>query len=140
MTMSQENVEIAQRLYEVLAEQGVNEQAVQQTVEAGLVATDAELDFRSAYPDGEVWRLEEIGRFFESQPWGRSMRFEAESFRPVGDDGVLVFVRAHGVGGGSGLEVEGRFAHLGTFRGNRLVRIEVFTDRSKALEAAGLRE
>jgi hypothetical protein len=53
---------------------------------------------------------------------------------------VLVFVRAYGVGGGSGLEVVGSFAHLGTIRGNRLVRIEVYTDRSKALEAAGLRE
>ena len=53
------------------------------------------------------------------------MRFEAESFRAVGDDRVLVFVRAHGVGGGSGAEVEGRFAHLATFRGGKLVRAEV---------------
>ena len=138
--MSQENVEVAQRVYEILAKQGVNEQAFLALIKTGLVAPDAELDFRTAYPDGEVWRLEEIGTFFDSQPWGRSMRFEAESFRAVGDDRVLVFVRAHGVGGGSGLEVEGRFAHLGTFSGSRLVRTEVYTDRTKALEAAGLRE
>ena len=138
--MSQENVEVAQRVYEILAKQGVNEEAVLEMIEAGLVAPEAELDFRSAYPDGEVWRIEGLGKFFESQPWGRSMRFEAEAFRPTGDDRVLVFVRAHGVGGGSGLEVEGRFAHLGTFRANRLTRIEVYTDRSKALEAAGLSE
>jgi ketosteroid isomerase-like protein len=138
--MSQENVEIARRVYEILAERGVNERAALAIVEAGLVEPDAELDFRPAYPDGEVWRMEEMGRFFDSQPWGRSMRFEAESFRAAGDDRVLVFVRAHGVGGGSGLEVVGRFAHLGTIRGNRLARIEVYTDRSKALEAAGLRE
>jgi ketosteroid isomerase-like protein len=138
--MSQENVEIAQRIYEILAEQGVNEQAFLAMIDAGLVEPDAELDFRTAYPDGEVWRFEGIGKFFDSQPWGRSMRFEAESFKAVGDDRVLVFVRAHGVGGGSGVEVEGRFAHLGTFRGSRLVRTAVYTDRSKALEAAGLRE
>jgi ketosteroid isomerase-like protein len=138
--MSQENLEIARRVYEMLAEQGVNERAVLAVIEAGLVEPDAELDFRPAYPDGEVWRMEEMGKFFDSQPWGRSMRFEAESFRGAGDDRVLVFVRAHGVGGGSGLEVMGSFAHLGTIRGNRLVRIEVYTDRNKALEAAGLSE
>jgi ketosteroid isomerase-like protein len=138
--MSQENVEVAQRMYEIFAEQGVNEQAFLAMIDADLVEPDAELDFRTAYPDGQVWHFEEMGEFFDSQPWGRSMRFEAESFRAVGDDRVLVFVRAHGVGGGSGLEVEGRFAHLGTFRGSRVVRTEVYTDRSKALEAAGLRE
>ena len=138
--MSQENVEAAKRMYEMLAERGVNEQAVLPMIDAGLVEPDAELDFRTAYPDGEVWRFEELGKFFASQPWGRSMRFEAESFRAAGDDRVLVFVRARGVGGGSGLEVEGRFAHLGTFRNSRLLRTEVYTDRAKALEAAGLRE
>ncbi|MGH2960624.1 MAG: hypothetical protein ACRDL3_00290 [Solirubrobacterales bacterium] len=138
--MSQENVEIAQRIYEILAEQGVNEQAFLAMIDAGLVEPDAELDFRTAYPDGEVWRFEGMEKFFDSQPWGRSMRFEAESFKAVADDRVLVFVRAHGVGGGSGVEVEGRFAHLGTFRGSRLVRTEVYTDRGKALEAAGLRD
>ena len=138
--MSQENVELAQRLYEVFVEQGVNERAALAMIEAGLVEPGAEVDFRTAYPDGKSWRFEDMGKFFDAQPWGRSMRFEAESFRAVGDDRVLVFVRAHGVGGGSGVEVEGRFAHLGTFRGRRLVRIEVYTDRSKALEAAGLSE
>jgi hypothetical protein len=93
--ISEQNVEIARRVYEILAERGVNERAVLAVIEAGLVEPDAELDFRPAYP---------------------------------------------GVGGGSGLEVVGSFAHLGTIRGNRLVRIEVYTDRSKALAAAGLRE
>jgi ketosteroid isomerase-like protein len=138
--MSQGNVEIAQRIYQILAEQGVNEQAFLAMIDAGLAEPDAELDFRTAYPDGEVWRFDGIGKFFDSQPWGRSIRFEAESFKAVGDHRVLVFVRVHGVGGASGVAVEGRFAHLGTFRGSRLVRTEVYTDRSKALEAAGLRE
>ena len=109
-------------------------------IEAGLVEPRAGVDFRTAYPDGKVWPIEEMGKFFDSQPWGRSMRFEAESFRAVGDDRVLVFVLANGVGGGSGAEVEGRFAHLATFRGGKLMRAEVYTDRSKALEAAGLSE
>jgi ketosteroid isomerase-like protein len=138
--MSDENVEAAQRVYEILAERGVNEQGAVAAIGAGFLAPGAELDFRTAYPDGKVWRIEEIGKFFDSQPWGRSLRFEADSFRAVGDDRVLVFVLVHGVGGGSGAEVEGRFAHLATLRGGKLVRVEVYTDRSKALEAAGLSE
>jgi ketosteroid isomerase-like protein len=138
--VSGENVEVARRMYEVLAERGMNEQAIAVLIKARVVADGAELDLRPAYPDGEVWTLEDVGSYFDSQPWGRSLRIEGESFRAVEDDRVLVFVRTHGVGGGSGLEVEGRFAHLLLLRGSRVVRVEVYTDRDKALEAAGLSE
>ena len=40
----------------------------------------------------------------------------------------------------SGVEVEGRFAHLLTIREGRVFRTEAYTDRNKALEAAGLEE
>jgi ketosteroid isomerase-like protein len=86
-----------------------------------------------------VLRLAGMTEFFDSQPWGRSLRFEAESFKAAGTDRVLVFVRVHGVGSG-GVEIEGRLAHLITLRENRLSRTEVYTDRGKALEAAGLSE
>jgi ketosteroid isomerase-like protein len=138
--MSRDNIEVARRIYEIVAEQEFNEKSILALIEAGLFDGDAELDLRNAYPDGKVWRFEEVERFFDTTPWRRSMRLEAESFRAVGDDRVLVFVRVHGVGGESGLEVEGRTAHLLTFRGGRVVRTEVYTDRGKALEAAGLSE
>jgi ketosteroid isomerase-like protein len=77
---------------------------------------------------------------FEAYPWGRSVRFEPESFIAVSGDRVLVFVRLSVVGGESGIEVEGRFAHLATLRHNRVARVEVYSDREEALEAAGLRE
>ena len=53
---------------------------------------------------------------------------------------MLVLIRLHGVGTGSGVEVEARAAHLLTLRDRRIIRSEVYTHRSKALEAAGLRE
>jgi ketosteroid isomerase-like protein len=138
--MSQEKVKVAQRFYEMLAELGMDERAVRALAEAGVVADEVELDMRTGYPDGQLWGFKEVGSFLDSQPWGRSLRFDAESFKVADDGRVLVFVRAHGVGAGSGLEVEGRNAHLLTFRGNRVVRIAVYTDRGEALQAAGLSE
>ena len=69
----------------------------------------------------------------------RSARLEPESFRAVGSDRVLVFLRLRGTGSGSGVEVEGRLAHLVTLRDRRVLRVESYTDLDKALEAAGLR-
>jgi ketosteroid isomerase-like protein len=135
--MSQQNLEIVRRVYEVLAG-GVNEQAALTLLDEGLTDPDAELDLSTAYPDGPVVRVETWREFLDTQPWGRTTRFEPESFRAAGADRVLVFVRVHGIGGASGVEVEGRFAHLVTLRDKRVLRTEVYTDRSKALEAAGL--
>ena len=137
--MSQENVEVAERIYEVLA-QGVDEQALRSLVAAGLADPDAELDLSTAYPDGPVVRMATLSEFFVSLPWGDSTRFEPESFRAVGSDRVLVFIRARGTGAGSGIAVEARGAHLLTLREGRVVRTESYTDRDKALAAAGLRE
>ncbi len=137
--MSQENVEIVRRAYRVFAK-GVDERAVTSLVESGLADPDGEIDFRTAYPDGQVLRLAGMTEFFDTQPWGRSLRFEAESINAAGTDRVLVFVRVRGVGSGSGVEIEGRLAHLITIRENRLARTEVYTDRDKALKAAGLGE
>jgi ketosteroid isomerase-like protein len=138
--MSDENVEIVRRTYEVFEEEGANEQAVFALIEAGLMDPDVEVDFRNAYPDGGVVRLSTMSEYLETEPWGRSIRFEPESLRAVGDGQVLTFVRLRVVGTESGIEVAGRTAHLTTLRDRRVIRVEIFTDRRKALEAAGLRE
>jgi ketosteroid isomerase-like protein len=135
--MSQENVEIVRRIHEAFAE-GVNERAINGLLDAGLIAPDGEIDFRNAYPDGGVVRLATMAQF-DTEPWGGSMRFDVESIRAAGDDRVLALVRAHAVESESGIEVEARVAHLITLRGGQLVRIEIYTDRAEALEAAGLR-
>ena len=133
-------MEIARRVYEVFEEQGVNEESVFGLIEAGLMDPDVEVDSQNAYPDGGVVGLATMSEYLDTQPWGRSIRFEPESFRAVGADQVLVFVRLRVVGTGSGIEVRGHTAHLTTLREKRVVRTEVFTDRRKALETAGLRE
>jgi len=138
--MSEENVEVVRRTYEVFEEQGANEQAVFALIEDGLMDPDVELDRRNAYPDGGVVRLATMSEYLETEPWGRSISFEPESFRAIGADQVLTFVRLRVIGTESGIEVAGRTAHLATLRERRVIRVEVFTDRRKALEAAGLRE
>ena len=90
---------------------------MRRVIDAGLADPSAELDLSTAYPGGPLVRLATLGEFFESLPWGNSTRFEAESFRPVGSDRVLVFVRGHVTGSASGIELEGRGAHLITLAG-----------------------
>jgi hypothetical protein len=46
----------------------------------------------------------------------------------------------HGKGKASGIEVDDRYFMLYTFRGDKVVRIELVRDKTDALEAAGLTE
>ena len=62
-----------------------------------------------------------------------------EEFLDSGDR-VLVTLRMHGRGRGSGVEVEARLYDVYTLRDGLIVRMDEFTDRSDALEAAGLQE
>ena len=63
----------------------------------------------------------------------------AEEFIDAGDR-VLVTAYHRGRGRGSGVEVDTRFYELYTLRDGKVVRVDEFTDRPDALEAAGLRE
>jgi ketosteroid isomerase-like protein len=69
----------------------------------------------------------------------RRMTMEAEEIIEAGDS-VLVAVRQQGIGRASGVPTETRYFTLWTFRGGKAIRLESFTDRAAALEAAGLRE
>jgi ketosteroid isomerase-like protein len=62
-----------------------------------------------------------------------------EEFEEMGDR-VVAAVRVRGRGRGSGVEVDARFYDLFTLREGKIVRMDQFTQRSDALEAAGVRE
>jgi ketosteroid isomerase-like protein len=55
-------------------------------------------------------------------------------------DRVVVTVRMRGRGRGSGLEIEGLFYDVYTLRDGMIVRMDQFTERSEAVEAAGRSE
>jgi ketosteroid isomerase-like protein len=59
-----------------------------------------------------------------------------EGFEEIGDR-VVAAVRLRGRGRGSGVEVDARFYDVFTLREGKIVRMDQFTQRSEALEAAG---
>jgi ketosteroid isomerase-like protein len=75
-------------------------------------------------------------RFLEQ--WER-LSLAARELQVVGDT-VLVRVVRHGKGRVSGIEGGNWYFMLFTFRGGKIVRMEVVSDEGEALEAAGLRE
>ncbi len=64
-------------------------------------------------------------------------RCEAEEYVSAGDQ-VVMLARYAGSGKGSGAGVYAEGAHVWTMRDGNAVRLEVFSDRRRALEAAGL--
>jgi ketosteroid isomerase-like protein len=65
-------------------------------------------------------------------------RLTAEEFVDMSDR-VLVTVRLGGRGRGSGVEIDARFYDVYTLRDGKIVRMDQFTERSEALEAAARR-
>jgi ketosteroid isomerase-like protein len=132
--MSEQNLETVRGIYrrtlsldpELLA--GLAEISTPETV----------FDFSNAYLDGPVVRgVEGVRRIAASWPWD-VLSFDPERFLDVDGERVLVLVRATATGTGSGVPVERRTAHECTFSDGSLVHFKVFSDREKALEAAGL--
>jgi ketosteroid isomerase-like protein len=69
--------------------------------------------------------------------WERPFSVEAEEFIPSGDL-VVVLIRWHGTGRGSGVELEAEGAHVWQLRDGEAVRWDVYRDRAKALADAGV--
>ena len=62
-------------------------------------------------------------------------RVEADDYLELGDH-VVVLASYHGRGKGSGVEVNQQGAHVFELRGGKVVRLEIFADREKAIESA----
>ena len=53
-------------------------------------------------------------------------------------DRVVAFLRVGGTGRGSGITVDRKVAHVWTIRDGKGIRVDVYTDRTEALEVAGI--
>ena len=131
--MSQENVEIVRVIHAAWARGDFR-------VGADQLAPDFEWDqFPEAVEPG-TRRGAEVGdalrNIFEVY---KDFRFEANEFIDAGNN-VVVTGRSRGIARGSGVDLDMEASMVWTLRRGRLVRNQAFTDRRKALEAAGLRE
>ena len=144
--MSQENVEIVRRAFEIFNR--YRESDLSRDARDAAFAAFAELatpDFQYVEPpewpgagiyEGlDQYRLVLEG-FFEALS---EMTAEIEETFEV-NDRVVAFVRWRARGTSSGAELEMRPGQLFTFRDGKIARQEVYLDRDDALEAAGLSE
>ncbi len=135
--MSQENVEIVRRWYEVATSKADLLAAMPRTM--AFCHPDVEW---SAPEDGTTYRGREgVRRRLEE--WLNSFddyRYEIDRIIDCGDDEVLVKASEVGRGATSGAEVRQTNYELLTIRDGLIVRIREYYDDDEALEAAGLRE
>jgi hypothetical protein len=134
--MSQENVEIVERLVAAFNERDIDRYLSCCTDDIQLRTPWAEVE--GAYEGGDA-----IRRFFtdlgDTSP---DFQIKVESLEPIGADRVLAFMRVTASGRSSGIPAADDMptANVYDLADGKIKRIRVFLDRDKALEAAGLRE
>jgi ketosteroid isomerase-like protein len=135
--MSQENVELATRWYEVATSKTELLAGMPRTMEF----CHPEVEW-SAPEDGTIYRGRD-GVRQRLEEWLESFddyRFEVQRIVDCGGDDVLVVGREVARGAISGAEVRADDYELLTIREGMIVRIREFYDEQDALEAAGLEE
>jgi ketosteroid isomerase-like protein len=133
--MSEENVEALRPVYEEWGRGNFSPRFE-------VYAPDMEWGWSAEFPDqagvarDPELRSERLRRWLDS--W-EAWRVEAEEYISAGEF-VVVLCRYTGRGKGSGVDVDVQGAHVWKMRHGKVVRLEIFSNREKALEAAGLRE
>jgi ketosteroid isomerase-like protein len=146
--MSEEDMEIVRRYFETLdsvlerywqaPEGSISDSPLLDEVFAQL-APEAEWDsfLRQEPYRGRKEILEAVEDWLDA---GENWRVALEEVRDAGDGRVLAFLKPTFRGRGSGISVEAPLYTLTTVSGGRITRVTDYTERSEALEAAGLPE
>jgi ketosteroid isomerase-like protein len=138
--MSQENVELVRRSFEVF-----NRGGAEAVISEGLWSPELVWDFSpSGIPGLGVYRGHDEVKSFFADDWFQAFPFEEwevelDQLIDNGDQ-VIAIARQRGRGATSGVGAELEQAHIFTLRDGELVQAESYLDREKALEAAGLSE
>ena len=133
-TMSQENVELVRKLFDVY-----NERSFEENFD--LIDPDIVWDVsRVQLPDGITFTSRsELRSFVEAWDEGfESDHVAAEEITGRGNR-LVVMVRHRGRGRISGAEIDQTFAMVWTLRDGRAVRMEMYPTYDEALEASGLK-
>ena len=134
-TMSQENVEIVRHAYERFVTTG--------EISGEALAPDFVWDMSNfdGWPEQQVYEGVAGARSF-LETWTGAWDdwiLEVDALHDAGDK-VVAFVRQSGTSKAAGMPVEMSFAQVWTVRDGREARMDMYSDRSEALEAAGLGE
>ncbi|HEY7150612.1 MAG TPA: nuclear transport factor 2 family protein [Solirubrobacterales bacterium] len=132
--MSQENIDLVRRCYELLS--------TGETVALlELIGPEFELHENVLAPDSAVYHGPDgLRKWLEvSRESFGEFRFEAERFIES-DDWIFAPVHAHGRGRGSGAPFTARYVTAFRLAHGKVVFAASYEDLPKALEAAGLRE
>jgi ketosteroid isomerase-like protein len=138
--MSQENVEVVSRSFEVFSRGGPDA-----VMSGGFWQPDIVWDFSlSGIPGLGVYQgYAEVKAFFE-EDWFGAFPFEEWEVQlgkviDLGDQ-VIALGRQRGRGASSGAVAELEFTQIYTMRDGAVAKVDTYLDREKALEAVGLRE
>jgi ketosteroid isomerase-like protein len=133
--ISQDNIEIVRAVMDAFNRRDV------EGLEA-LLAPDVEIvPLRAAVESNSAYRGPTAAADWYAaveEAWVNLMG-EFEGAREVGDR-VLVFGRIRGRGRGSGAALDVEAAGVAHFRAGLITRLQIFTNREEALQAAGLAE
>jgi ketosteroid isomerase-like protein len=138
--MSEENVELVRRGYELF-----NEGGPEALISAGMWSPEIVFDFTpSEIPGLGVYRGHGEVRAFFKEDWFAAFPFEkweivVDQLVDHGDQ-VIAISRQRGRGASSGAAAELEQGLIFTLRDGEIVGIEIYGDPEKALEAAGLSE
>jgi ketosteroid isomerase-like protein len=119
------NVELARAVYRALADRGPTDE---------LIHADAEYvnPPYAVEPGTRPWSVA-LERLLDIYP---DFTLEPEEYLPVGDDRVLVVVRARATGA-SGVTTDQRLAHVWTIRDGLIARLQWYNDLAEARTALG---
>jgi ketosteroid isomerase-like protein len=125
--VSEANVELVRAIYDRFG-------AGDEGEALALFDPDIEVQDRPEAPDPQVYRGHEgvLGAIGVSQAAFDDLELVPEEFLEAGDR-VLVVLRFHGKGRGSGVPVDERLFHLWTIQDGKAVRMEVHSGREEAL-------
>jgi ketosteroid isomerase-like protein len=131
----EENIEAVRRGYEALNRRDIDAwlEGFHADVETHDLPTIPDAPVRRGHDDLRKW-VEMMG-----DVWTEESHYEPEEFTAAGDF-VLVAVRAHAWGRGSGAPVELSFFQVFEMHDGKVQRCWAYFDEEQALEAAGLRE
>ena len=144
--MSQENVELVRRNYEVINSIGRTGREFVDPEDAApdlwsRLALDFELHERPDLPDAKVYRGREEAKEFwrKIQELFAEMHWEPREFLDLGH-AVVVETRVVALGRGSEVRIEADETDVCWFRDGVIVRLQGFPTKAEALEAAARAE